>query len=885
MGLFSSKTKIYVASSVYNLAGDIHKRPNYLKTTVIGNIVSKSDFSMGDTITDSYLNGPGIRLRRFPGWAATNYDPSIGIAYGNLSILSQVNPEVVKWQVPQKAGYEVQVQSSRIGFGDFEEWADKFLYENYPDRITEKFEIDIMDDDRIVLTATDGSELSFYPKNFSQDAMYLYVNYYYIQPTSVAKPVVHPVVSVSSADDLPSTSEWTQVSQNHTPKSATLKTVTHIKSVFSDGRPDEESTNTEEEQVSWTNFSDVYEKDFREPSEVGLIIIRKTTMTLVQTGTVSTGSTTNTEVIDLGGGVTETRTTTVTTDTLGYTWSYQNTDVVTTMSAGGMPQLFIYKQHSGNAILDSLFINKTTNNRFYSFIPIRSDKNWISGSTYTLCKRAFKKATGGKISAIMGDLKKNKDIGDIQYIYAVFGCSLNSPENAAKEYIYRFFQLVNQSMPADPNYPTMDALVEGFAQATRDFDAYQEWWKSRSGNKDIPIGKPPKRPVYPTIPSKSINIRSNGVYRYNMTISWNFIEESVGSGKAFSGAKKGQLKFAYEGTVVLMQKAVMYSEKGNDKVGFTIHRLDKITMYWQDGDNSWRKISVYGLNHNNNVYKNKSVSISGVDALNDDEESGFIIPLHNNIYRSMSLVNGTQLSTACCYLVLNSYKKVKKKWYQSGIFKVVVVVVAVVVSVFFTPAAGAGVMGTAASIGAALGFAGLAAIIVGAVANAIAAMILMSIIQTVSVSLLGDKIGIIVATIASMVAMNVGTALSTGSSMSTMLGEMMKADNIIKLTSSVGNGISDYINASAMETVKKTEKLMAEYRDQMKTIQEKYEEMFGTEGMGYIDPMNLTNVGQQFEPLDSFLSRTLMTGHDIADMSNNMITNFADITLQLDLDT
>ncbi|WP_046973438.1 hypothetical protein, partial [Dyella japonica] len=153
---------------------------------------------------------------------------------------------------------------------------------------------------------------------------------------------------------------------------------------------------------------------------------------------------------------------------------------------------------------------------------------------------------------------------------------------------------------------------------------------------------------------------------------------------------------------------------------------------------------------------------------------------------------------------------------------------AVVVSVFFTPAAGAGVMGTAASIGAALGFAGLAAIIVGAVANAIAAMILMSIIQTVSVSLLGDKIGIIVATIASMVAMNVGTALSTGSSMSTMLGEMMKADNIIKLTSSVGNGISDYINASAMETVKKTEKLMAEYRDQMKTIQEKYEEMFGT---------------------------------------------------------
>jgi len=41
MGLFGSK-KIYVASTVQNMAGDELKRPNYLKTTVIGNVIANN---------------------------------------------------------------------------------------------------------------------------------------------------------------------------------------------------------------------------------------------------------------------------------------------------------------------------------------------------------------------------------------------------------------------------------------------------------------------------------------------------------------------------------------------------------------------------------------------------------------------------------------------------------------------------------------------------------------------------------------------------------------------------------------------------------------------------------------------------------------------------
>jgi len=66
MGLFSGKTKVYVASSVYNLAGDIKDRANYLKTTVVGSVLAdNSNRTITDDITRSYINGPGIRMRQY----------------------------------------------------------------------------------------------------------------------------------------------------------------------------------------------------------------------------------------------------------------------------------------------------------------------------------------------------------------------------------------------------------------------------------------------------------------------------------------------------------------------------------------------------------------------------------------------------------------------------------------------------------------------------------------------------------------------------------------------------------------------------------------------------------------------------------------------------
>ena len=63
MGLFSRKTIITVSSMAYNLAGDPESRANFLKATVLGNVLANKD--MGAGIVNGYLNGPGIKLRSF----------------------------------------------------------------------------------------------------------------------------------------------------------------------------------------------------------------------------------------------------------------------------------------------------------------------------------------------------------------------------------------------------------------------------------------------------------------------------------------------------------------------------------------------------------------------------------------------------------------------------------------------------------------------------------------------------------------------------------------------------------------------------------------------------------------------------------------------------
>ncbi|QDH83915.1 hypothetical protein Axy10_060 [Achromobacter phage vB_AxyP_19-32_Axy10] len=882
MGFFSGSTKVYVASSVYNLAGDIKDRSDYLKVNVISGVVSETNFSMGELIPKSYLNGPGIRMRNFARWARPNYEPIVGIAYGALSTVGRLNNDVIATQIPVLPGQSVAIQSAEIGYGDFTYWADQYVLNNRPDKAMGTWESDY-NNGVITITYPDQSKNTFAPVDLNPGSLYLYCSYNLASPDSVAPYVTGVPVSIGPTDPFPSTTGWELVSNNAHNEEVNIHTKVETSITWSDGRPP---------------YSDVWEDDYVDTYTVSEAVYTKTDYLGVvpgssailrrknymfhfhQLGPKEQEVTTTTEE-EVEGGVTKTTVRKTTKDVQRFARSYRMDYQETKSFPVGPLKIFIYKQGTGRPVLDAMFEANNTGQRFFPFIPIKL-KNWVGGSLLEASNKALRRATGGKLSKIVKELQKNKDIGDIQYIYGVFGCSLNTPEHTAKEYIFRFFQLMLESSPPNPNYPTMAQWKAAYYEAYRMEQEWTAWYNSQRDYENPLFGKPePPRGSFPVMPSKSFRIRSSTGMEYDMEISWSMLEYTSNSGQAWAGAKPGQLRFIDNGNE---KYPVIY--RSWDDSGYTFDvlgskKIEKMTMQWQVSPNNWRQMVIYGANHKNRVYDGKSVDIDSREALNDAEESGFIIPLHEDIFRSMPLVRSTQMATASNYLVLNSYKKVKKKWYQTGLFKVVVIVVIVVIAVY-SGGAGAGLLGTNVAVGAALGFTGLAAVIVGAIANAMAAMILTSIIQKGANMLFGEKLGAIIGTIASLIAIQVGTAMASGTSMSTMMGQMMRADNLLKLTTAMGNGVAQYINAGTQELLKKTEDMMQAYNKEMLSLQQKYEQDFGYSN-GVIDPRSLTDVlTDTTESRESFLARTLMTGSDIADMSMSMIGNFSAMNLQLE---
>lgn len=885
MGFFSGSTKVLVASSVYNMAGDIKDRSDYLKTTVVSGVITDTSFTMGELIPKSYLRGPGIRMRTFAKWSRTHLEPSVGIAYGSFSTVGRLDNDAIAAQIPAPTGQSVNVTTADIGFGDFTYWADQWVLNNRPDKANGTWQSDY-NNGQITITYPDGTSNVFTPSGFDVGSMYLYATYTLASPPVLGPYVTGTTITLAPNEGFPSTSGWTPVSNVNTEHMVNIITRVHTKITWSDGQPDYED--------DWEGgFPTPYQENhsvWRRTDYMGMLpgentITRRTSYMFQDTvlGAITQSApevTTETEV--LPGGVIKTTTRTTVRDIQNFVRTFRiDTQDSKTVAVGSL-KIFIYKRGTGNAALDAMFNTQSSGQRFYPFIPIKL-KSWVSGDLYGVCDRAFKKATGGKLSKVVKSLKDNKDIDDIQYIYTVFGASLNTPEDTAKEYIFRFFDMMMQTAPPDPNYPTMAQWKAKWYEENRKELAWTDWFNAQRQGAENPLwGKPePPKAQYPTMPSRSFRIKSSTGMEYDMTILWNMIEQSNHSGTAWAGAKPGELRILDSGT----EKYPVHIQQTDDSGMLWTYtgeqKIEKMTLQWQVSAGVWRQMIVHGAKHKNEVYAGKTVNIGCREALQDAEESGFIIPLHEDIYRSMPLVRSTQMATASNYLVLNSYQKVKKKWYQTGLFQVVVIIVIIVIAVY-SGGAGAGLLGANAAVGASLGFVGLAAVIVGAIANALAAMILMAIIQKVSTMLFGEKLGIIIGTIASLIAMQVGTAMANGQTMSSMMGQMMRADNLLKLTSTMGNAVSQYINAGTQELLKKTEDMMQSYNRDMLSLQKKYEDDFGYNG-GTLNALSLTDAfSLGSEPRESFLSRTLMTGSDIADMSMKMIDNFAATNLQLD---
>lgn len=119
------------------------------------------------------------------------------------------------------------------------------------------------------------------------------------------------------------------------------------------------------------------------------------------------------------------------------------------------------------------------------------------------------------------------------------------------------------------------------------------------------------------------------------------------------------------------------------------------TYYYQETESTYIAISVYNLQSIDKMDNSHWFTPSGTS-------EDLIVPLDLAITANLTSVELEKLYAMSMQMVVNTYQKVKEKWYQTGIFKVVMFIVAVVITVFFPPA-GLATLGTMALVAVGVG--------------------------------------------------------------------------------------------------------------------------------------------------------------------------------------
>lgn len=889
MGLFSGKTIINVASSVYNMAGDEKDRPIFLQNLIIRNALSGTKRSLGDTVTTGYMNGPGIKFRTFFRWAIKNYG-LIGLPTGSMYAGDIINTQTVTDHIPHAANETIWVQEARLGESDYGEWAEQWMIEHHPDELDTEWEAD-MDDatSTIKIKRVGGQEHSFVAEGFQSGAKYIFALFTRSQ-NGTSDPVEpgtsHPL---APGEAFPSTSGYNLFSDTSTDRTETLDRTVTVTRSYSDGRPNTGSSTTTSDDVTVVRRVRVYDKRtyVGNDDESDAKIARRDILRLIEDMEVETEVTTSTVEENIGGGVIRTTVTVTSEDVLEENNSYRG-DTQKLYETKWLPmEKWIYKIGSGINQLDNLVNEVADYGQFYPAIPIRMDNHFISdlpawSEQYKLAKKAYRRATGGgKYEKVQADINESEDLGDMDYIYVVYGVSLNVIDRSARRYIYEFFKRLQANQTGGANSGS------DFAAAMATYTtAYNKWlqWKNSNTNNEPEPPLPPK----PSLPSNEIRIAQTGEksgtnINYDIRISWNFIAETDNiPGKGKVGAKKNDIWLQHLGTTTIQDPTYTGDGSYDDWKGVRSNQstlYDTMRIYWQYEDNRYRYMDVAGLVHRNYVYGGKNVTITAKEALADGEESGFIIPLHYATYRAMRLVDSTQMGTVCVFLVFNVYEKKKQKWWQSSFFAIILAVVVAIISVILTGGAGFGLLGAHMAVGSFFGLTGMAAAIAGSIANALAALVLTTVLSklTKDMGVFGTILNAVISIVISGGIMN----FQMGGGFNFNFAELMRAENILKLLSAVGEGYQAYIQASITSMQEGLVKIQEEANAELRRVREAFFDQFGYGG-GQIDPMMFVdNTPVIAESRDTFLSRTLMTGSDVAQMSHDMLSDYVTLTTTL----
>lgn len=888
---FMDEEVLTVGSAAYNLAGDVKSRGNFTKNTILNLVISGASKSgLGRGMVNAHINGPATTYKRFAKWAEkSGYNNQVGNYTGLSYTANSLSQTGFDYLVATRAGFQKRAVSFSVETINIYLIATAYIFKNRPERrgtvytVEQEMEIKYtfgpfpvyMPTGNLIIKYADNTQ-EIYTPPYVLTTISLYGYLYYEERPSGDPEITDTGWITATPPD--------RTGFIGTPI-ITSETVTGTKTIrtqidYSDATPDTDSTTSStisgvfnKEEGSYTKTSTVAAT----PTVVG----KETVIVQDEESLYTVGFDAVVEVTTetLVGDVTKTTTKTTSSPTIETYWKYRRVTTITRDEKWEPIQIAIYQKGSSVTGDAAVFTAPVSVGKFFPVIPVRRFNQMIVDSTfpvqYEWNRKAARKAFGSKkkYDEIIESLETSESVNDIDHAWVVFGVSLGTQQRDGQAYLFEFFKNLADSTPvsvyAYRNANEFSADWVNFALALQ-----------LSSNDE---NQAAARPVPPVAQQYNFSVTAtNGLqnWEYNVNIAGKGGDKTTGFGfNTRSQNKVGQCWVYHKGAVTIgVPTFISQSSDMSDTGGyydFTLSTTQVVVFGSQITDDLWEEYEFFDLVHTNNVYGGKTVVTLAYKAIVDkDENSTFIIPLHEGVFEETGLIRRTQLSLECAFLVLNYYDIQEIPWYATGLFQILLVVAVIVITVYSGGIGGgtAGLLGTNAAVGATLGFAGTAAIVAGAVANAIAAAIVAAVITKASTMIFGDTWGKIIGAIVSIVVINLYTPGAKAFSISDMWTQMTKADNLMKLSLSGLQEYGNYMQGKAQNIMMETQKMQAEYETASNEISKMMNELMSGSG---VDPQMISEaIRYATESPEQFFTRTTMTGTEIAEVSIKLVEDF-----------
>ena len=880
--------RITVGSSAYNLAGEVVNRANFLKNTVLSLIFSgASKNGLGAGIVNTHFAGPAATYNRFFKWAeVSGYNAQVGNSAGLVYNSGALTPEGFSYLVPTKSTHDQRAVSFTTSTPDLNLIAFEWIIKNSPDKrgttYTATLEKSVIllgtFTGKVLITYFGGATETFTP-DYDLNSLAPMVYLYHEERPKVLTEVDDTGWLIQTPPDR----TGFVGSPINDVQSIVENVITTEVITYSNSAPSSTTVSSSPQNLSFTKTVGAYTKV--ETVIASFYTVGKETTTVQNEEsfyTVLFNTTTTSSSYVNAQNVTVTTTITVETPYIETYWKYRKVTTVISQPKW-LPFLLKLYQKGTDAVGDSLlFIPPTPTEKFFPIIPLRRDNVMVDKehflTQYNWNRKASKKCFGAKkkYDSLIKSLADNPSLDQIDHAWVVFGVSLSTQQQDGFKYLYAFFKNL-----ADMTVSVVGAHKNPLVYET----AWAEYMAALEISTNDEHGFTP-RPIAPSAQTYTLIINSSSGVRnwlYDIAITCKGGSQTVGNGyHQKSGRRLNQCWVYAKGEITItVPKYIKNVGDIDESVEYEPVTSTIITFGKQVTPDIWVEYDFYDLVHVNNVYEGVSVTTLGATVIASlKEDSSFILPLHKNVFKELSLIRRTQLSLECSFIVVNYYDKQTIPWYSTGFFQIITVVAIVVIAVYtgYISADSIGLLGANAVVGASLGFAGIAATIAGFIANALAAAIVAALVTKVAISLLGEDVGRIIGVLASMIAINMmtpGGSFSFGDAWA----QLTKADNLIKLTLS---GVSQYgskLQNQAMEVYGKTQSFMEETNKVLETIHKLTQELIGGSG---INPTTFSDaIRYVSESPTQFLDRTTMTGTEIAEISLKLVEDFPAPQLKL----